>query len=193
MSWDWEKLKEQQQHQRPGSGGPGNIPPQVDDLVKQFKNMKIPGGPLIAIAVILVLFIGYSIFFTIESGSVGVVQRFGKFIRIAQPGPNFKLPFGIEKVTKVRQDRIYKEEFGFRSSRQDNRSSFGGRQNTSSGVSLMLTTSILKIRVSPASGWLRSKVMVSSSIAAIRAGICWPWGDVSASVWPTCGSISGGT
>lgn len=65
MSWDWEKLKEQQQHQRPGggSGGPGNIPPQVDDLVKQFKNMKIPGGPLIALAVVLILFIGYSIFF----------------------------------------------------------------------------------------------------------------------------------
>jgi membrane protease subunit HflK len=138
MSWDWEKLKEQQQHQRPGSGGPGNIPPQVDDLVKHFKNMKIPGGPLIAIVVILLLFIGYSIFFTIESGSVGVVQRFGKFVRIAQPGPNFKLPFGIEKVTKVRQDRIYKEEFGFRSTRQESRDRFTGRQNTSN-VSLMLT------------------------------------------------------
>ena len=140
MSWDWEKLKDQQQHQRPGSGsgGPGNIPPQVGDLVKQFKNMKIPGGPLIALVVVLVLFIGYSVFFTIESGSVGVVQRFGKFVRIAQPGPNFKLPFGIENVTKVRQDRIYKEEFGFRSSRQGSQAQYAGRQDTSS-VSLMLT------------------------------------------------------
>ncbi len=138
MSWDWEKLKEQQQHQRPGGGGPGNLPPQMDDLVNQFKNIKIPGGPLIAILVVLVLFIGYSVFFTIESGSVGVVQRFGKFVRIAQPGPNFKLPFGIEQVTKVRQDRIYKEEFGFRSERQDSRSRYAG-QSSSSSTSLMLT------------------------------------------------------
>ncbi len=138
MSWDWEKLKDQQQHQRPGSGGPGNLPPQVDDLLNQFKNIKIPGGPLIAVAVILLLFIGYSIFFTIESGSVGVVQRFGKFVRIAQPGPNFKLPFGVEKVTTVRQDRIYKEEFGFRSDRQDTRSRYAGSQDTAS-TSLMLT------------------------------------------------------
>ena len=138
MSWDWEKLKEQQQHQRPGGGGSGNLPPQVDELVNQFKNIKLPGGPLIAIAVILLLFIGYSIFFTIESGSVGVVQRFGKFVRIAQPGPNFKLPFGVEKVTKIRQDRIYKEEFGFRSTGQDSRSRYAGRSDTSS-ASLMLT------------------------------------------------------
>jgi membrane protease subunit HflK len=138
MSWDWEKLKEQQQHQRPGGGGPGNLPPQVDDLINQLKSIKIPGGPLIAILVILLLFIGYSVFFTIESGSVGVVQRFGKFIRIAQPGPNFKLPFGVDKVTKVRQDRIYKEEFGFRSTREESRSRYAGGADTSS-ASLMLT------------------------------------------------------
>ena len=137
MSWDWEKLKEQQKRRPAAGGGSGGMPPQVDDLVKQFKNIKIPGGPLIALAVVLVLFIGYSVFFTIESGSVGVVQRFGKFVRIAQPGPNFKLPFGIEKVTKVRQDRIYKEEFGFRSSRENVGSRYA-RQDASS-VSLMLT------------------------------------------------------
>jgi membrane protease subunit HflK len=69
--------------------------------------------------VIVALIIGYSVFFTIESGSIGVVQRFGKFVRVAEPGPNFKLPFGVEKVTKVRQDRVYKEEFGFQSDRNE--------------------------------------------------------------------------
>ncbi|RLC02222.1 MAG: FtsH protease activity modulator HflK [Deltaproteobacteria bacterium] len=44
---------------------------------------------------------------------VGVIQRFGKFNRIAQPGLSFKLPSGVEKVTKVKIKRIYKEEFGF--------------------------------------------------------------------------------
>ena len=130
MAWDWEKLNRQQQQQR------GGVPPQMDDIVNQLKKFKPPGGSLLIIVVIAVLMIGYSVFFTIESGSVGVVQRFGKFVRIAQPGPNFKLPFGIEVVTKVRQDRIYKEEFGFQSERSDGR--FSSASDTAS-ISLMLT------------------------------------------------------
>ncbi|BBO88916.1 HflK protein [Desulfosarcina ovata subsp. ovata] len=130
MAWDWEKLNRQhQQH-----GGP---PPQMDDVINQLKKFKPPGGSVLIVIVVLVLLIGYSIFFTIESGSVGVVQRFGKFVRIAEPGPNFKMPFGIEKVTKVRQDRVYKEEFGFQSDRND----YGGYTSASdtASISLMLT------------------------------------------------------
>jgi len=43
----------------------------------------------------------------------------GKFTRIAPPGPNFKLPFGIEQVTKVSQEKVEKEEFGFRSDQSE--------------------------------------------------------------------------
>jgi membrane protease subunit HflK len=132
MAWDWEKLNRQHNQQ---SGG---VPPQMDDIVNQLKKFKLPGGSMLIILIVAVLVIGYSIFFTIESGAVGVVQRFGQFVRIAQPGPNFKLPFGIEKVTKVRQDRVYKEEFGF----QTERGEFGGRYSSGSdtaSISLMLT------------------------------------------------------
>ncbi len=132
MSWDWEKLNKQHQQQ------PGGTPPQIDDLVKQLKKFKLPGGSFFIVLVIVVLFLAYSVFFTIESGSVGVVQRFGKFVRIANPGPNFKLPFGIEKVTKVRQDRVYKEEFGFRSSRPEARDRFLSTADNTN-ISLMLT------------------------------------------------------
>ena len=131
MAWDWEKLNRQQQQ----SGG---VPPQMDDIINQLKKFKPPGGSVLIILVIVALIVGYSIFFTIESGSVGVVQRFGKFVRIADPGPNFKLPFGIEKVTKVRQDRVYKEEFGFQSERESYNSSYSPASDTAS-ISLMLT------------------------------------------------------
>jgi modulator of FtsH protease HflK len=131
MAWDWEKLNRQHQQQ---SGGP----PQMDDIINQLKKFKPPGGSLVIIAVIVALIIGYTVFFTIESGSVGVVQRFGKFVRIAQPGPNFKMPFGIEKVTKVRQDRIYKEEFGFQSEHGVYDKGYSGPSDTAT-VSLMLT------------------------------------------------------
>ena len=132
MAWDWEKLNQQQQQQR---GGP---PPQVDEFLKQLKNLKIPGGMFLVLLVILAIIMATSSFFTIETGSVGVIQRFGKFTRIAPPGPNFKFPFGIEKVTKVSQEKVEKEEFGFRSEAGDLSQRLGGEAEVTN-TSLMLT------------------------------------------------------
>ncbi|MEJ2660010.1 MAG: FtsH protease activity modulator HflK [Desulfobacteraceae bacterium] len=131
MAWDWEKLNQQQRQQQ---GGP---PPQFDDFIKQLKNLKIPGGIVAVLLVILAIIIGTSSFFTIETGSVGVIQRFGKYVRIAPPGPNFKLPFGIEKVRKVSLEKVENEEFGFRSDRSDLLGS--GRESEIANTALMLT------------------------------------------------------
>jgi len=85
MAWDWEKLKEQQQSQ-------SGMPPQMDDFVKKFKGFKLPGklpgGPII-ILVLIALFLGSSMFYTVEVDEVGIVQRFGKYVRTTQPGLNF--------------------------------------------------------------------------------------------------------
>ena len=105
MNWDWEKLKSQQ------SKGP--MPPQMDEIIQKFKQFKLPGGPLLVL-VILLIFIGSSIFYTVAVDEVGVIQRFGRYVRISQPGLNFKMPVGVEKVTKVKVRRVYMEEFGFR-------------------------------------------------------------------------------
>lgn len=130
MTWDWEKLK-QQQHDKSGGG----VPPQVGDMLGKFKNFKLPGGPIL-ILVFLALFLGSSVFYTVAIDEVGVVQRFGKYTRTSQPGLNFKLPAGIEKVTKVKVRHVYKEEFGFRSARGDNSRFSPENENN---VSLMLT------------------------------------------------------
>lgn len=132
MAWDWEKLNQQQQQKR---GGP---PPQLDDFINQLKNLKIPGGMIAVLLVILAIIVVASSFFTIESGSVGVIQRFGKFTRIAPPGPNFKLPFGIEKVRKVSQEKVEREEFGFFSERGDPSLRIGSDADATN-TSLMLT------------------------------------------------------
>lgn len=57
---------------------------------------------LIVLGVFGLVFLGllFDSFFTVEQGSVGVVERFGKFNRISQPGLNLKLPL-IESVEKV--------------------------------------------------------------------------------------------
>jgi len=131
MSWDWEKLKEQQQAK-------SGIPPQMDDLVKHFKNIKLPGGPLLIILAVIAIFLGSSVFFTVQQDEVGVVQRFGKYVRTTQPGLNFKLPAGVENVSKVNVKQIKTEEFGFRSTRDSGRTRFSS-SGDNANVSLMLT------------------------------------------------------
>lgn len=133
MAWDWDKL---QQHKKPGSGG---TPPQMEDVINKFKGMKgkFPAFWLI-ILVVIVLYLGTSVFYTVAVDEVGIVQRFGKYVRTTQPGLNFKLPRGIEKVTKVKVRFVYKEEFGFRTVQAGVRSRYapgGGYLNES----LMLT------------------------------------------------------
>jgi len=135
MSWDWDKLKRQQK----GSGG--GVSPQMDELFKKVKGFKFPGGlkggPIIVLLILLVFF-GSSVFYTIDIDEVGVIKRFGEYKRTTQPGLNFKLPIGIEKVTKVKVRRVFKEEFGFVAEEQE----FERRPNSlneSANVTLMLT------------------------------------------------------
>ena len=135
MTWDWEKLKQQQQ--KTGGSGSG-VPPQVEEILKNIKKFKFPGGPVLII-ILIVLFFGSSTFFTVGVDEVGVIQRFGKYIRVCQSGLNFKLPAGIEKVTKVKVKRIYKEEFGFRSQTDEAKKLFASGGSENMNVSLMLT------------------------------------------------------
>jgi membrane protease subunit HflK len=76
----------------------------------------VPGkGFLLAgIVVIIILIFLFTGLYTIGPEEMGVVQRFGKYVRTEPPGLNFKIPFGVEDVTKVKTARVLKEEFGFR-------------------------------------------------------------------------------
>ena len=67
----------------------------------------------IIITLLVVIFL-WSSWFTVEPEEAGVIQRFGKYVRTVDPGLNFKLPFGIETITKVPVKRQLKEEFGFK-------------------------------------------------------------------------------
>jgi len=110
MAWDWEKLQQQQKRNRPE--GP---PPQWGDLFEKLKGFKgkVPRGGSI-IAILVAVYFATTMFYTVGVDEVGVVQRFGEYVRTTQPGLNFKLPRGIETVTKVKVRFVYKEEFGLR-------------------------------------------------------------------------------
>ncbi len=65
------------------------------------------------IAIFVLVFV-YSGFYTIEPDEAGVVLRFGEYQATTEPGLHFKLPLGIDNVTKVKITRVHKVEFGFR-------------------------------------------------------------------------------
>jgi regulator of protease activity HflC (stomatin/prohibitin superfamily) len=60
--------------------------------------MEALGWVVFAVVVFLVLFAVLGSFFTVSTAQVAVITRFGKFLRIAEPGLNWKWPF-VDSVT----------------------------------------------------------------------------------------------
>jgi membrane protease subunit HflK len=132
MAWDWEKL---QQHKKGGSGG---APPQMGEVFNRIRGVKTKFPGLWGVVLVAVLlYLGSSMVYTVGVDEVGMIQRFGKYIRSTPPGLNFKLPGGIEKVTKVKVRFVYKEEFGFRTLKADVRTRYA--TDSYLNESLMLT------------------------------------------------------
>ena len=106
--------------------------------LKDFRppNINLKTVGLIVIGVVIVAFL-MSLWVTIEPEEVGVVLRLGKYDRTINPGLNFKLPFGIDRVIKVPVERQLKLEFGFRTSTPGIRSQYSSRNYQEE--SLMLT------------------------------------------------------
>ena len=87
-------------------------------VVVQLPRMpEVPRRTIARIAAVLaaVLLIVTS-YYQVEPDEVGVVQRFGAYVRTTDPGPHLKVPFA-ETVTKVPVQRQLKMEFGFRTTR----------------------------------------------------------------------------
>ena len=87
--------------------------PKIEEL--NIKQIKLPKKKIITGIIILavVIFIATGLY-TVNPEEVGVIQRFGKYLSTTQPGLHFKIPFGVDKLTKVKVKLVFKEEFGFR-------------------------------------------------------------------------------
>jgi len=79
----------------------------------------LPGLAAGTLALLLVAGLARGIY-TVGTESVGVVQRFGRFIGTTGPGLHVKLPFGIDRVTILPVKRQLKMEFGFGSQHTTN-------------------------------------------------------------------------
>ena len=79
---------------------------------------------LLIILGIVVLIGLFTSFYTVGPDEKAVILRLGKFIGIADQGLHFKLPLFIDNVTNVKTTFVYKQEFGFRTSKADVQSEF---------------------------------------------------------------------
>ena len=83
----------------------------IEKLQQPLRNIGFV--PLVLLLISIAL---WTMWYTIPSDSVGMLQRFGKFQNEVQPGLHFKLPLGIDTVTIVPVKRQLKQEFGFATS-----------------------------------------------------------------------------
>lgn len=105
-----------------------NIPPELRKIVKYWR---------LIVSLSLLVIVLWSSIFQISTEEVGVITRFGEYVRQVEPGLNFKVPLA-EDVYKVPVERQQKLEFGFRTSRAGINTQY--RQSSSTkDESLMLT------------------------------------------------------
>ncbi len=96
----------------------------IDQLkLPKLSKRKVVTG-IIILAVLIFIFTGL---YTVNPEEVGVIQRFGKYISTTEPGLHFKIPFGVDKLTKVKVKHVYKEEFGFRTLKAGIQSKYSAR------------------------------------------------------------------
>jgi membrane protease subunit HflK len=97
-----------------------------------------PGAIKVAIVLVLALVAGLNTLYQVQPEEVGVVLRFGRYVRTTEPGLRTKVPL-IETVQKVPVQRQLKEEFGFRTVEAGVRSQFAATTAEMAGESVMLT------------------------------------------------------
>ncbi|MYE90130.1 FtsH protease activity modulator HflK [Candidatus Poribacteria bacterium] len=107
------------------------------DEVQPYFRLITPKRIILAIVILLLIAVSLTSMYTVEADEVAVVLRFGKYIDTTQPGLRFKLPFGIDQVIGVPVERVFKEEFGFRTLRAGVRTQYDPRDY--SDESLLLT------------------------------------------------------
>ena len=94
---------------------------------------------IIGVVVLIVVILLFTSYYTIRTEEVGVIKRFGRYTTTTMPGLHFKIPFGVETVTKIKGSRyIFREEFGYRTAKAGIRTQLRRDVNLLS-ESLMLT------------------------------------------------------
>lgn len=111
-----------------------------DELAARLRRIDLPGGSrklvLAVLAIVVLLVVGFGAFYQVQPEEVGIVLRFGRYVRTSDPGLRLKIPL-FEQVLKVPVQRQLKQEFGFRTVEAGVRTRYSEQQFD--GESVMLT------------------------------------------------------
>src|SRR5437667_440283 len=109
----------------PWGSGPqqsGPTPPDLEEFLRRSQDKLrtvLPGGNLggkgIGLSLLAAIAIwGLSGFFQVAPDELGVVMRFGKYVRDAKPGLNYHLPYPVEAVLTPKVTRVNRIDIGMR-------------------------------------------------------------------------------
>jgi membrane protease subunit HflK len=92
----------------------GPRPPDLEDLLRRGQDQLqrfLPGGYFSGLGIAVLVFVLLAIwamsgFYRVQSEELGIVLRFGKYVRDAQPGLNYHLPYPIETVRLPKALRV---------------------------------------------------------------------------------------
>ena len=115
----------------PWGSGPqsqGPRPPDLEEFLRRSQEKlrhlmpgNLGGRSIALIAVAAIVLWGFSGFFRVEPDELGVVLRFGSFVREVQPGLNYHLPYPIESALTPQALRVNKIDIGMRVSEDTRR------------------------------------------------------------------------
>lgn len=117
----------------PWGQGPGSQPPDLEEMLKRSQDrMKqvihgggVPGPLAFLAAVVAAAVVAwYAFFFRVDPDELGVVMRFGEFVRQEPPGLHFRWPYPIEEVVRPKVTRQNIIEVGMRTAGAER--GFGG-------------------------------------------------------------------
>jgi membrane protease subunit HflK len=105
-----------------GGGGGGGNQPDLEDILKRGQDklkqvMPGAGGPpgwmwFLGVVAGLCAVIWYGFLFQVKPDELGVVMRFGQYVRQEPPGLHFRLPYPIEEVRKPQVTTTNRIEIG---------------------------------------------------------------------------------
>jgi membrane protease subunit HflK len=118
----------------PWGSGPqqsGPTPPDLEEFLRRSQDRLrtvLPGGNLggkgiglIVLAAVVVW--GFSGFFRVDPDELGIVLRFGQYVRDAKPGLNYHLPYPVESALTPKVTRVNRIDIGMRSAEDPRRGS----------------------------------------------------------------------
>jgi membrane protease subunit HflK len=116
-----------------------NQMPNMPIDVSQVRIPRLPRGAATAgAALIVAAVVAFGALYQVQPEEVGVVLRFGRYVRATDPGLRAKIPFA-ETVLKVPVQRQLKQEFGFRTLEAGIRTEYVAFDRDATEESMMLT------------------------------------------------------